>query len=119
MGVLSRYYHLFNQIFTGRRDNDYLDHFHSLVSDTRYTDPHTLVVKFHQGLRAAIQSQIATMPTRCPGDADPQAWFKAACQIDQACLANEAFQSGQRSLPTVISKPPRFARSQLAPFWSL
>ena len=22
MGVLSRYYHLFNQIFTGRRDND-------------------------------------------------------------------------------------------------
>jgi len=58
--------------------DNYLDHFHSLVSDTGYTNPHTLVVKFCQGLRAAIQSQIATMPTGRPGDADPQTWFEAA-----------------------------------------
>jgi len=42
--------------------DDYLDGFLTLVSDAGYTDPRTLVVKFHRGLRANIQSQIATMP---------------------------------------------------------
>ena len=66
--------------FQGPRTvDDYLDHFHSLVSDAGYTDPYTFVVKFRRGLRAAIQSQIATMPMERPGDADPQAWFEAAC----------------------------------------
>jgi len=46
------------------------------------------------------------MPTGRSRDTDPQAWFEAAHRINQARLANKAFQSGQRSLPVVISKPP-------------
>ena len=42
--------------------DDYLDCFLTLVSDTGYTDPWTLVVKFYRGLKTNIQSQIATMP---------------------------------------------------------
>ena len=34
--------------------DDYLDSFLILVSDARYTDPQTLVVKFHQGLKLNI-----------------------------------------------------------------
>jgi len=42
--------------------NDYLDSFLILASDTRYTDPRTLVVKSCCGLKLNVQSQIATMP---------------------------------------------------------
>jgi len=34
--------------------DDYLDNFQALVSDTGYTDPWTLVVKFWRGLRLGI-----------------------------------------------------------------
>jgi len=71
--------------------DDYLDSFQALVSDIGYMDPQTLVVKFRQGLRVGIQSQIATMPYGRPADTDPDAWYKAAWRIDQAHLANEAF----------------------------
>ena len=53
--------------------DDYLDSFLTLVSDVGYTDPRTLVVKFRQGLRLNIQSQIATMPFRRPIDTDLEA----------------------------------------------
>jgi len=42
--------------------DDYLDSFLTLVSDVKYTDPWTLVVKFRRGLKTNIQSQITTMP---------------------------------------------------------
>jgi len=71
--------------------DDYLDSFQALVSDVGYTDPRTLVVKFRRGLRVGIQSQIAIMPYGQPADTDPDAWYKVAWRIDQACLANEAF----------------------------
>jgi len=71
--------------------DDYLDSFLTLVSDTRYTDPWTLVVKFCQGLKSNIQGQIATMPFRQPADTDLEAWYTAAQRIDQAQLTNEAF----------------------------
>jgi len=58
--------------------DDYLDSFLTLVLDAGYTDPRTLVVKFHQGLRLNIQSQIATMPFGCPADTDLEAWYIAA-----------------------------------------
>jgi len=45
-----------------RTVDDYLDSFLILASDTRYTDPWTLVVKFRRRLRLNVQSQIATMP---------------------------------------------------------
>jgi len=44
--------------------DDYLDSFQALVSNTGYTDPQILVVKFQQGLKLGIQNQIATMPYR-------------------------------------------------------
>jgi len=45
-----------------RMVDDYLDSFLTLVSNTGYADPWTLVVKFGRGLKMNIQSQIATMP---------------------------------------------------------
>jgi len=77
--------------------DDYLDSFLILASDAGYTDPRTLVVKFRRGLKLNVQSQIATMPFERPADTDPEAWYAAARRIDQARLANEAFQSTLRS----------------------
>jgi len=62
--------------------DDYLDSFLTLVLDARYTDPWTLVVKFHRGLRLKIQSQIATMSFGRPTDTDLEAWYAAAQRID-------------------------------------
>ena len=53
-----------------------------------------------------IQNQIATMPYGQPTNA----WYRAARRIDQACLANEAFQSVSHSAsfasPKTISTQP-------------
>ena len=78
--------------------DDYLDCFLTLVSNARYTDPQTLVVKFRRGLKMNIQGQIATMPFGQPADTDPEAWYAAAQRIDQAQLTIEAFQSTLRSM---------------------
>jgi len=53
--------------------DNYLDSFLILASDTGYTDPWTLVVKFHCGLKLNVQSQIATMPFGRPADTDLEA----------------------------------------------
>ena len=102
--------------------DDYLDSFQALVSDAGYMDPRTLVVKFQRGLRLDIQNQIATMPYRRLADTDPNAWYRAARRIDQARLANKAFQSvlcsaPSASLKTVSAQPPPLsvARLPLAP----
>ena len=58
--------------------DDYLDSFLTLVSNARYTDPQTLVVKFHWGLKSNIQGQITTMPFRQPADTDLETWYTAA-----------------------------------------
>jgi len=93
--------------------DDYLDSFLILASDARYTDPWTLVVKFRRGLKLNVQSQIATMPFGRPADTDLEAWYAVAWRIDQARLANEAFQSTLRS--TTVT-PVRSALAQLTPF---
>jgi len=105
-----------------RTVDDYLDSFQALVSDAGYTDPRTLVVKFQRGLRVGIQSQIATIPYGRPADTDPDAWYKAAWRINQAHLANEAFQSVSHSAPSAVLKtvstqplPLSVARLPLAP----
>jgi len=92
--------------------DDYLDNFQALVSDAGYTDPRMLVVKFRRGLRLGIQNQIATMPYGQPADTDPDAWYRAAWRIDQARLANKAFQSVSRSAP---SAPPKTVSAQPSP----
>ena len=105
-----------------RTVDDYLDSFQALVSNTGYMDPRTVVVKFRRGLRLGIQNQIATMPYGQPADTDPDVWYRAAQRIDQAHLANEAFQSVSYSvssvlLKTVSTRPPPLpmARLPLAP----
>ena len=93
--------------------DDYLDSFLILASDARYMDPQTLVVKFRCGLKLNVQSQIATMPFGQPTDTDLEAWYAAAWRIDQAQLANEAFQSTLRS--TTVT-PARSTLAQPTPF---
>jgi len=98
--------------------DDYLDSFQALVSNAGYMDPWTLVVKFRQGLKVGIQSQIAIMPYGRPANTDPDAWYKAARRIDQVRLANEAFQSMSRSAPsaalkTVSAQPPPLSMARL------
>jgi len=88
----------------GRTVDDYLDNFQALVSDTGYMDPQILVVKFRRGLRIEIQNQIATMLYGRPANTDPDAWCRAARRINQAHLANEAFQSVSRSTPSAPTK---------------
>ena len=88
--------------------DDYLDSFLILALDAGYMDPRTLVVKFRRGLKLNVQSQIATMPFGQPADTDPEAWYTAAWRINQARLANEAFQS------TLWSTTVTPARSTLA-----
>jgi len=89
-----------------------LDTFLTLVSDTGYTDPWTLVVKFRRGLKTSIQSQITTMPFGRPADTDPEAWYAAARRIDQARLTNETFQS---TLQSTTTAPTRSALPRSAP----
>jgi len=84
--------------------DDYLDNFQTLVSNAGYTDPQTLVVKFRRGLKLGIQNQIATMPYGRLANTDPNTWYRAAWRIDQAHLANEAFQSVSRSTPSAPTK---------------
>jgi len=94
-----------------RTVDDYLDTFLTLVSNAGYTDPRTLVVKFHRGLKISIQSQIAIMPFGQPADPDLEAWYASAQRINQARLTNEAFQSTLRSttMAPVHSALPRSA----------
>jgi len=100
--------------YQGNRTVDnYLDSFLILASDAGYTDPWTLVVKFRRELKLNVQSQIATMPFGRSANTDPQAWYAAARRIDQAQLANEAFQSMLRS--TTVT-PTRSAPTQPTPF---
>jgi len=60
------------------------------------------------------------MPYGRLADTDPDAWYRAAWRIDQACLANEAFQSVLRSTPsgptkTVSARPPPMSVVRLPP----
>jgi len=93
--------------------DNYLDSFLILASDAGYTDPWTLVVKFRCGLKLNVQSQIATMPFGRPADTDPEAWYAAARRIDQARLANKAFQS---TLWSTTVTPARSALARPTPF---
>jgi len=96
-----------------RTVDDYLDSFLILASDAGYMDPWTLVVKFHRELKLNVQSQIATMPFGRPADTDLKAWYAAARRIDQAQLANEAFQS---MLWSTTVTPVRSALARPTPF---
>jgi hypothetical protein len=121
--------------FQGRRSvDDYLDEFRDLISESGYTDPKTIVVKFRRGLNPAIADAVATMAAGRPDDLDPEAWYDAAIRIDQNQAANAAFRASSRppfqsSVPTSSATrtaqppasavrplfPPRFAHSAPTP----
>ena len=87
-----------------RSVDDYLDKFLELVSESGYTDPRTIVVKFWKGLDPQIQNTIATMPYGQPLDTSPENWYKAAKTIDQNREANEVFQSTSHPIFCPISR---------------
>jgi len=62
--------------------DDYLDQFRDLVYDSGYTDPKTVVVKFHQGLDCQISTALVEMTYGRPSDTDLEAWFHLTVQID-------------------------------------
>jgi len=63
--------------------DEYLDEFQDLITEAGYSDPKTIVVKFHRGLDTQIQNAIATMPSGRPSDMVPTDWYTAARTIDQ------------------------------------
>jgi Retrotransposon gag protein len=82
-----------------RSVDDYLDEFLDLITESGYTDPKTLVVKFRRGLDPEIQDGVATMASGRPSDIAPTAWYEAAKDIDQDRASNEAFCSAYHTPP--------------------
>jgi Retrotransposon gag protein len=77
--------------------NDYLDEFRDLITDSGYTDPKTIVVKFRRGLNPQIQNAVVTMASGRPSDTDPTRWYELACTVDENRATNEVFQSAYRA----------------------
>jgi hypothetical protein len=103
--------------FQGRRSvDDYLDDFRDLISESGYSDPKTIVVKFRRGLNPGIADAVATMAAGRPDDLDPEAWYEVAIRIDQNQAANATFRSVHQ--PAFQSKPlsMRFAQVAQPPF---
>jgi hypothetical protein len=118
-----------------RTVDDYLDEFRDLISESGYTDPKTIVVKFRRGLNPAVADTVATMAAGRPDDLDPEAWYDAAIRIDQNQAANAAFRASSRPsfppsgpVPSAVTRtaqspasanrphfPPRFAHSAPTP----
>ena len=63
--------------------DDYIDEFQDLVTESGYSDPKTIVVKFQRGLNLQIQNAVATMSSGRPSDANPDKWYNMARTVDQ------------------------------------
>ena len=77
--------------------DDYIDEFRDLITESGYTDPKTIVVKFRRGLNPQIQNAVATMASGRPSDTDPGKWYEMARTVDDNRATNEAFQSAYRA----------------------
>jgi hypothetical protein len=103
-----------DRYFQGKRNVEaYIDEFKDLVDLSGYTDPITIVLKFHRGLNLTTQDRIAESGTDRLQDRDFNGWFKAARRLDLNRLANEAFHYASRRpltqsapTPTTHSAPP-------------
>ena len=84
--------------------DDYIDEFQDLITESGYTDPKTIVVKFRRGLNSQIQNAVATMASGRPSDMDPTKWYQTARTVDQNRATNEAFQSAYRTPATTASR---------------
>ena len=79
--------------------DDYVDEFKDLITDSGYTDPKTIVVKFRRGLNPQIQNAVATMASGRPSDTNPARWYEMARTVDDNRATNEAFQSAHKASP--------------------
>ena len=86
--------------------DEYVDEFQDLIADSSYSDLKTIVVKFWRGLSTQIQNSVATMASRRPSDASPEAWYAMARVVDQNQAANEAFTSTFRTPPLAPCSGP-------------
>jgi hypothetical protein len=84
--------------------DDYIDEFQDLITDSGYTDPKTIVVKFRRGLNSQVQNAVATMASGRPSDVSPEQWYTMARTVDQNRATNEAFMSAYRG-PAPTSRP--------------
>jgi Zinc knuckle len=85
--------------------DDYLDEFQDLITDSGYTDPKTIVVKFRRGLDSKIQNMVATMGTGRPSDTAPDEWYRMARTVNQNRATNEVFASSYWSSASTPSRP--------------
>ena len=68
--------------FQGKHSVDnYLNVFKDLIEDSGYTDPKTIVIKFHRDLDHRISATLVGMAMGRPSDTDPNAWFCLAVQM--------------------------------------
>jgi hypothetical protein len=75
-----------------RNIDDYLDYFRDLISESGYTSPKTIVVKFRHGLDPKIGDAVVTMAANRPDDLDLDGWYEAAVRIDQNQAMNATFR---------------------------
>ena len=97
---------------------NYLDKFLDLVMEAGYIDPKMIVVKFRKGLDLQIQNTVETMAYGRLLDSSPNNWYEGAKNIDQNCMANEAFKISfwtpmPASIPTHLA-PPSLSRILLS-----
>jgi hypothetical protein len=59
--------------------DDYLDEFRDLITESGYTDPKTIVVKFQRGLNTQIQNSVSTMTSGMPSGTSTTQWYEMAC----------------------------------------
>ena len=86
--------------------DEYLDEFQDLITDSGYTDPKTIVVKFRRGLNTQIQNSVATMASGRPSDSVPAQWYNAARTVDENRAANEAFSASSTYRSTAPTSRP-------------
>ena len=95
--------------------DDYIDEFQDLITESGYTDPKTIVVKFRRGLNPQIQNAVVTMASGRPSDTNPTRWYEMARTVDENRATNEAFQSSNRSQTAVISRSASILPACVAP----
>jgi hypothetical protein len=94
--------------------DDYLDEFQDLITESGYTDPKTIVVKFRRGLNPQIQNAVATMASGRPSDIVPAEWYAMARTVDDNRATNEAFVSANHPSQTT-SRPTTFSAARFSP----
>ncbi|PPQ81579.1 hypothetical protein CVT24_006484 [Panaeolus cyanescens] len=87
----------------------YLDEFYDLAKDANLSDQRTLVRRFRRGLKASVQTEIATRYKDKPGDDDLEAWIEAARCIEDSHAANTAFLGGPIASRTAPLPPRKIA----------